>query len=39
MHNTAYTTNKMNDFNNSSHNEEHANVSKVYQNDSIFKTK
>ena len=32
MHNNIYITNKMNDFNNYSHNEEHLNVSKVYQN-------
>jgi len=39
MHNNMQTTYKINDFNNSSHNEEHLNVSKVYQNVSIFKSK
>ena len=38
MHTTVYTINKMNYSNNLSHNEEHLNVSKVYQNVSIFKS-
>ena len=32
---TLYRINKMSDVNNSNHNEEHPNVSKVYQNVSI----
>ena len=42
MHNTVYTANKMNAFNNLSDNEEHLNVSKVYQHEHtrvLFKNK
>ena len=37
IHNNVYTINTMSDVNNLSHNEEHLNVSKVYQNVSVKK--
>ena len=36
MHNNVYITNRMNDFNNLSHNEQHLNVSKVYLSKCCF---
>ena len=39
IQNNVYAINKMSDVNNLSHNKEHLNVSKVYQNVSIFKIK